>query len=179
LRYDGAAVSGGQKMRAMLSLSLLLCSAVAGAQSAPSPIPGAVSPLATIADIAWMAGQREGEGLGGLSIETISPPVAGQMAGHFQQIEDGKLRFYELYQFVEARGSLLLRIRHFGTDLKSWGQNDGIEEFPLRRLDKDGAYFEGLSMRRVGADGLETIVLIKHKDGRREDAMFRFRRKPL
>ena len=80
-------------MRFVVLLLVLTWSSAVAAQNTRSLAPGAQSPAATIDDLAWLVGHWRGEGLGGQSFETISPPVAGQMAGHFQQVKDGKLSF--------------------------------------------------------------------------------------
>ena len=166
-------------MRIVILAAALFCAAAAPAQNIRSLASGAKRPAASIADVAWMAGQWEGEGLGGRSIETISPPVAGQMAGHFQQVKDGKISFYEIYQFVEKDGSLLLRLKHFNPDLTGWEEKGVTVDFPLVAIDKDGAYFDGLTMRRTGPDRMESFVRIRQKDGTTREAAFRFRRVPL
>lgn len=159
-----------------LLLAACLWPAVAAAQDVRTTSPGATPPKATVADIGWMAGHWEGEGLGGQSIESISPPVAGQMAGHFQQVKDGKLQFYELYQFAPAGDSLILRIKHFNADLSGWEEKDRSAEFPLVALEKNAVYFDGLTMRLTGEDQLETIVRTESRDGTISDERFRFRR---
>ena len=166
-------------MRFMILAFALLWSAAAPAQNTRSLAPGADSPPASLGDIGWMVGHWEGEGLGGQSFETISPPVAGQMAGHFQQVMDGKLSFYEIYHFVPKDGSLVLRIKHFNPDLTGWEEKGVTVDFPFVAIDEDGAYFDGLTMRRTGPDAMESTVRIKQKDGSSQEATFRFKRVKL
>lgn len=156
--------------------TLLFWSAAASAQNVRSLPAGSTSPPATVADIAWMAGHWEGRGLDGHSFETISPPLAGQMAGHFQQVKEGKIAFYELYQFAERNGSIVLRIKHFGPDLTGWEEKDKAVEFPLVALEREAAYFDGLTMRRTGPDEMESFVVIDRGGGVKEEAAFRFKR---
>lgn len=164
-------------MRSFIAAVLLiLLAAPAAAQNLRAAAPGAAPPAATIEDVAWLAGHWVGEGLGGVSIETISPPVARQMAGHFQQIKDGKVQFYEIYQIVEHEGSLLLRLKHFNADLTGWEEKDATVDFPLVALEKDAAYFDGLTFRRRGEDGLDSFVLIGSGAGAPREAAFRFTR---
>lgn len=163
-------------MRSFILLLALIWTTTASAQNTRNLPAGAKSPPATISDIAWMVGHWEGEGLGGQSFETISPPVAGQMAGHFQQVKDGKVSFYEIYHFVPKDGSLVMRIKHFNPDLTGWEEKGATVDFPLVAIEKGAAYFDGLTMRRVGEDGMESFVVIDHKDGRKQEAAFRFRR---
>ena len=161
----------------LLIIALALCAAPAAAQNVRTATPGSEPPAASIQDIAWLAGHWEGEGLGGQSFETISPPVAGQMAGHFQQVNDGKLQFYELYQFVPAGNSLLMRIKHFNADLTAWEEKAVTVDFPLVAIERDAVYFDGLTMRKTADGGMEAFVVIE-KDGNRE-VHFRFRRARL
>lgn len=163
-------------MRPILLLAAFAFATPAHAQNVRSLAPGAASPAATVEDIAWLAGHWEGEGLGGRSFETISPPVAGQMSGHFQQVKDGKLSFYEIYHFVPKGGSLLMRIKHFNADLTGWEEKGESVEFPLVALTRDAVYFDGLTMRRDGEDGLHTFVIIDRGGGKKEEVAFRFRR---
>jgi Domain of unknown function (DUF6265) len=163
-------------MRLLVLLLVLVWSSAVAAQNTRSLAPGAKSPAAGIADLSWLVGHWQGEGIGGQSFETISPPVAGQMAGHFQQVKDGKLSFYEIYQFVPRGNSLVLRLKHFNADLSGWEEKGEAVEFPLVAIEDGAAYFDGLTMRRAGPDGMESFVVIDHKDGRKEEAAFRFKR---
>ena len=43
-------------------------------------------------------------------------------------------------------------------------------------IEEGAAYFDGLTMRRAGADGMESFVVIDRKDGKKEEAAFRFKR---
>jgi hypothetical protein len=163
-------------MRFFVLLLVLIWSSAVAAQNTRSFAAGAKSPVASIDDLSWLVGHWQGEGIGGQSFETISPPVAGQMAGHFQQVKDGKLSFYEIYQFVPRGNSLVLRLKHFNADLSGWEEKGEAVEFPLVAIEDGAAYFDGLTMRRAGADDMESFVVIDHKDGRKEEAAFRFKR---
>ena len=136
---------------------------------------GAPSPAAAIEDIAWLAGHWEGEGLRGRSFETISPPVAGQMVGHFQQVSDGRVQFYEFYQFAQQGESLILRIKHFNADMTGWEDRTESEEFPLVAIETGAAYFDGVTFRKTGANTLESFVRVS-RGGREEEIRFTFRR---
>ena len=161
-------------MKRILLAFALFCAAPAAAQDVPTATPGSTPPAASIDDIAWLGGHWEGEGLGGQSIETISPPVAGQMVGHFQQVKDGKLQFYEIYHFVPHGNSLLMRIKHFNPDLTGWEEKGETVDFPLVAIEKDAVYFDGLTMRKTADGGLESFVVIEDQGNR--VASFRFRR---
>jgi hypothetical protein len=101
------------------------------------------------------------------------------MVGHFQQVKDGKVGFYEFYQFVPAGKSLLLRIKHFNADLTGWEEKAQTVDFPLVAVERDAVYFDGLTFRRAGEDGLEAFVVVEQRDGRKQEISFRFRRAKL
>jgi hypothetical protein len=163
----------------LIILFCLLLSGAAYAQDVRNLEEGQSSPPARIEQLAWLVGHWEGEGLGGQSFETISPPVAGQMTGHFQQVKDGKVQFYELYQFVPNGDSLLLRLKHFNEDLTGWEEKDETVEFPLVAIEKEAVYFDGLTMRRTKDGGMESFVVISDGGGGKGEVVsFRFKRRP-
>ena len=165
-------------MRLIILCCLFLASA-AHAQDVRSLEEGETSPPAKIEQLGWLVGHWEGEGLGGKSYETISPPIGGQMIGHFQQVKDGKVQFYELYQFVPHGDSLRLRLKHFNADLTGWEEKEETVEFPLVAIEKDAVYFDGLTMRRTKDGGMEAFVIVSDGGGDAgETVSFRFKRKP-
>ena len=146
-------------------LILAVSAATAPAQEVRSLGDG-TSPPATIEDMAWIVGSWAGTGLGGESHESWLPPIDGQIAGIFHQSNDDEIQFYELLQFVERDGSLVLRLKHFNRDLSGWEDNSGASavEFPLVAISDNAAYFSGLTYERVGEDGLR-IHLRLRQDG--------------
>lgn len=120
---------------------------------------GAVSPPATIEDLAWIAGHWRGEGLGGQSEEIIAPPLGGQITGMFRQTKaDGSLMFYEFYHFAERDGSLVMRIKHFNPDLTGWEEKNESEEFALVAIEDGAVYFDGLTFAMTGEYQLGSAV---------------------
>lgn len=146
-------------MRIIVTLLLLLMPLQAAAQDIRSLGEGE-SPPATVDQIAWLAGSWQGSGLGGESRESWLPPMNDQMVGVFHQSSGGEIQFYELLQFVERDGSLVLRLKHFNADLSGWEDNssESAIEFPLVAIEDDAAYFSGLTYRRVGDDGLRIYL---------------------
>ena len=161
-----------------IAASLLALASPARAQETRSLAPGAKSPPATVSQLAWLTGAWRGEGLGAPATEVYSAPQGGGMAGHFVQ-EDGKggVAFYELMQVVPRGGSIVYRLRHFGADLKGWEDATGkAVEFPLVAIEADAVHFDGLTLRRSGADAMTAWVKIRHDDGKTEELAFRYRR---
>lgn len=149
-------------MRTLIILASLLLPGSLAAQEVRS-LGDATSPPATLDQIAWLAGSWEGTGLGGESHEAWLPPVNGQMAGIFHQSSEGALQFYEILQFVERDGSLVLRLKHFNRDLSGWEDNsaESAVEFPLVAIEGDTAYFSGLTYERVGEEGLRIYLRLR------------------
>jgi hypothetical protein len=159
--------------------ALLLCTAPGAlAQETRTLTPGAKPPPASVDQLSWLAGTWRGEGIGAPATEVYSSPQAGGILGHFLQ-EDGKggVQFYEIIQIVPVDGSLAYRVRHFNPDLTGWEDKTGkAVEFRLVAIEGDAFYFDGLTLRRSGADAMTAWVRVHKKDGGTEEIAFRYRR---
>lgn len=164
--------------RGTIAALMLLVAALASAatENTWDLAPGATSPPAKIADIAWLQGYWVGTGLGGTVEEAWSPPSAGTMVGMFRMVKDGKPSFYELASIAEQGGTLRMRIKHLDPDLSSWEDKDKSTEFALIELRDGEARFEGLTIRREGKDGLVMFVAIHSKDKPVREAAFCYQR---
>lgn len=148
-------------------------SAGAGAVDVMRLEEGAVSPPATLEDIAWLAGRWVGKGLGGTAEDVIAPASGGHMMGMFRHsTADGAPNFYEFYLFAEKDGSLTQRLRHFSPMLSAWEAKDEFVEFPLVAIEEGAAYFDGLSY--VRGEGGRLTVGVRLDEGR--VALFHYRR---
>lgn len=95
---------------AALLLPVPIAAAEASAPAFHARRPGdAQSPPATIDRVAWLAGRWVGDGLGGVSEETWSPPAGGAMMGTYRLLKDGAPAFHEMFLLVEENGSLILK----------------------------------------------------------------------
>ena len=148
------------------------------AQETRSPAAGAKPPVATIAHVAWLAGTWRGEGLGAQATEVYSAPDGGQITGHFTQVKDRRVVFYELMQIVPVGRSLVYRLRHFAPDLTGWedAKQGKAVEFPLIAIEKDALFFDGMTFRRTGTDTMDVIVRIDGGKKGTHEARFRYRR---
>jgi uncharacterized protein DUF6265 len=135
------------------------------------------SPPATLETMRWFTGTWTGTGLGGTTDETWTAPIAGAMLGTFRLVKDGKPVFYEFLTLVEHEGSLLLRLKHFSPDLTGWEEKTDSIKFPLLKIGPDEIAFDGLTMRREGADTLRIFLAIRSRaDGSIREEMFLLRR---
>jgi hypothetical protein len=144
------------------------------AKNTLASVPGAPPPSAKIADVAWIAGHWKGPSRGGVTAEIWSSPMAGTMMAACRLVRDGKLAFYELAAIAEESGSLTLRLKHFHPDLTGWEEKNEALAFPLVKLDKDVAYFDGVTFRKPAGGNLEIFVRIHHKNGQTTEERFPF-----
>jgi hypothetical protein len=140
--------------------------------------------VASISDMAWIAGRWVDDSGGDLSEETWGPPSGDCVIGMWRWVVGGKARVYELLTITAEADGLVIRLRHF--DRVGVAREDREHPLVLNLVRSSGgeAAFQGpgtsgflrLSYRRVNADTL-TVVLEKgtsEKDAQREE--FRFRR---
>ena len=137
---------------------------------------GAPRPAARVADLAWLAGRWMGEGLGGRVEEAWSPPDGGAMVGYFRLVKDDKPVFYEIMTLIEVEGSVELRLKHVNADMTGWEDKEKFVTFRLVKQDASGAYFSGLTFRRVNADLIEGYLALRSTDGTVREEKFLYRR---
>lgn len=136
---------------------------------------GATSPTASIEDVKWIAGSWRGEVWGGQFEEIWSQPMAGSMMGSFKFTNDNQVKFYELMTISQFQDSLILRLKHFGKDLKGWEEKDKSVDFKLVRLSDKSVFFEGYTFRLISQNEMHVYVVIDN-DGKKQETQFVFKR---
>ena len=126
------------------------------------------SPPAQLEQMQWLAGYWRGEGLGGIFEELWTPPAGDSMMGSFRSIKNGKVEFYEICQIRQEGETLMLRIKHFNGDLKGWEEKDETVDFPLVKIEKDAAYFDGWTLKRVTDKEIVMFVNVDAGDSNQE-----------
>jgi Domain of unknown function (DUF6265) len=135
-------------------------------------------PAAKVADLAWLAGTWTGEGLGGEIDEVWSAPGGGAMVGYFRLVKDGKPVFYEILTLLEVEGSVELRLKHVNPDMTGWEEKQNYVTFRLVKHDATGAYFSGLTFRRVNPDLMEGYLALRDQSTKQvREEKFVYRRK--
>lgn len=132
-------------------------------------------PTATIADMAWLAGNWEGEAFGGTFEEIWGAPADGTMIGMYRLVHEGATTLYEFQLIEEEAGSLVLKVKHFDADLRAWEEKEEYVSFPLVKLTENAVYFEGLTLIRVGEDQLQSFIVIS-RAGEVEEVELAYRR---
>ena len=99
------------------------------------------------------------------------------MVGYFRLVKDGKPVFYEIMTLLENEGSVELRLKHVNPDMTGWEEKNGFVTFELVKHDATGAYFNGLTFRRVSPDVMEGYLALRNKaDGTVREEKFVYHR---
>ena len=136
---------------------------------------GSERPAASVAEVAWLAGQWTGVGLGAVAEEVWLPAVGGAMVGVFRLAGGDRVQVYEIMTLVEEGGSLVLRLKHFNDDLTGWEAADETVDFPLLRVVPDTLWFDGLTIAREGGSRMTVWVALESR-GEVSEGEFRYRR---
>lgn len=127
-------------------------------------------------NIAWIAGTWHGEAFGGITEEIWSEPSGGSMMATFKLIVDEKVQFYEIEVIREIEDSLILQLKHFGSDLKGWETKDETVDFPLREITENKVVFEGMTFEKVSSNEMNVYVDIKNENGTVETVKFNYKK---
>lgn len=134
------------------------------------------SPKATLEDIEWLSGRWTGEAFGGTTEELWSPPSGHSMMGAFKLVVDGKANFYEIVTITEEDETLLLRLKHFHSNLKGWEEKDVTRDFKLVKVTPTRVYFDGYTFEKNSANSMTAYVVVGARDGSQTEEMFPYKR---
>jgi hypothetical protein len=115
-------------------------------------------PTVTFENLAWLVGQWQGEGFGGVCDEIWQPAEAGSMMGTFRLVQNGSVIFYELMIITIENGAPILRLKHFNADMTGWETKDEVITFGSAKVEPNKVEFEGLTYSLVGEDALTIVV---------------------
>jgi hypothetical protein len=133
---------------------------------------GAKSPSASIKDIAWLAGNWSGTGLGGVSDETWGTPNNGVMVGTYRLVVNNKPVFYEMMWLIEQEDSLILRLKHFSPELVGWEEKDKTVDFRFVNKTGNRMNFNGLTYEKTSKSKLTIYLALRQKDGTLKEESF-------
>lgn len=126
-----------------------------------------------IAEMSWLSGKWVSRNNNQFAEEVWSSVESTGMMGMFRMIVDGKVVFYEICQIIEIDKSLILRLKHFDSNLIGWEEKEQTIDFPLIKIEKQTAWFSGITYQRIDNE-LTVWVAMKQKDGSFEEATFKF-----
>lgn len=133
-----------------------------------------IAAAATLADLAWIAGNWKGQAFGGQVEENWSEPSGDSMMASFKLVKEGKVSFYEIEIIREVNQSLLLQLKHFNNDLKGWETKDETVDFPLVKITDNAVYFDGMTFEKLGENQMNVYVLMRQKDGKEYELKFEY-----
>ncbi len=136
----------------------------------------ATSPKATLNDVAWISGNWKGKAFGGITEENWSEPSGDSMMAAFKLIVDNKVNFYEIEIIRQVKESLILQLKHFSGSLKGWESKDETVDFPLVKIDKNIAYFDGMTFEKVNTNEMNVYVLMHDKNGSASELKFNYKK---
>lgn len=141
---------------------------------------GFESPPASLDQMDWLVGQWTGDGIGGApAMESWLPETGGTMVGTFiQQTDEGAISFTEHLYLMEEQGSLVLRLKHFTSELIGWEEKEDMLTFRLVAIEPCAAYFNALTLRCADpakpGEGLIAAVRMKSDKPDPQELLFRF-----
>ena len=111
---------------AMLSAMIPAAIAMGIASAQPASLQSASLDKATLADLAFIAGQWRGEMQGGITEENWSLAAGDSMMGVFRFVKNGKAVFYEMLLIEATPNGPVLRLKHFHPGLRGWEEKDEV-----------------------------------------------------
>jgi hypothetical protein len=130
-----------------------------------------------IEDLSWIVGYWTGPGFGGECEEVWMPGRDGHMVGTFRFWMDGELVFSEFMNLVQEGESVSMKLKHFNPDLTSWEEKEEWTTFRLIELTENKAWFDGLTIERIGNEMIYQLAL--NENGVRTIEELRFSQKEL
>lgn len=98
------------------------------------------------------------------------------MMGMFRLLKEDKVVFYEFFRIAEENGSLVLRLKHFHSDLKGWEEKDAMVNLPLLKITPEEIVFDGMTFRKMGPDAVTVSVMIGGKSDKGYEVKFVYSR---
>lgn len=123
------------------------------------------SPAVQIDELAWIAGNWQGEAFGARTEEVWNLPSGGSMMGMFKLFSDKEVMFYELMTIRQTGKTILMQLKHFNNDLKGWEEQNETVDFKFVKIDKNIVYFDGLTFERVSENEMNVYVVIEEDKG--------------
>jgi len=139
----------------------------------PSTAGGATEKgIATVEDLAWIAGDWHGEIFGGPIQEMWSSPMGGSMTGLSRMGADAKKTVYESLLIEATDGVPTMYLRHFGPKLKAREGGDAMAYSLVSHKSKSAVFktqdtklgFQEISYQREG--DVLTVKLIGQRQGK-------------
>lgn len=133
------------------------------------------SPKTDLSAVAWIAGHWRGEAFGGIAEEIWTPPLGDSMMAAFKLSVNDQVKFYELETISEQGDTLILRLKHFSSDMHGWEEKEETVDFKLVKVTDDKVYFDGMTFENISDDEMNVFVIIEDK-GEKHEMRFNYRK---
>jgi hypothetical protein len=120
---------------------------------------------------AWLAGSWVGNAFGMTFEEVWNPPSANSMVGMFKLMNGDAVQFYELMILAMDEGRLSLKVKHFSDAFVAWEDKPDAVNFRLVAVEDNAIHFSGISFYRIDDDHIEGYIVMKTKDGVKEEKL--------
>lgn len=160
----------------LLAIAALALAAPAAAHPVAEPSAEISQPIDAAS---FLIGEWVGTGMDGEVQESWSPPVGGQMVGHFSYSRDGKPVFYEILLIrPNDVGNLEMLVKHFNADFTAWEDKEEWITFKglAERREDRALRFNGLSIVLDEGGVLTSTVTMRKSDGTVEGVPFVMKR---
>jgi hypothetical protein len=134
---------------------------------------------AELSQFKFLQGAWSGTGLDAKCDEMWTAPAGDCMLGTFRMVKDKKLVFTEFFMLQKNKdGGVVLKLKHFNPNFDGWETKDKFVSFPLVKVEKNTAYFGGLTYAKQADGSLKVWVAMKKKDGTFSEGAFHFKPVP-
>ena len=133
-------------------------------------------PKASLSDVAWIAGHWKGEAFGGITEEIWSPPLGDSMMFVFKLVVNEKVAFYEVGHIRQEGETLILRLKHFNSNLTGWEEKDKTVDFKLVKLEGNRVYFDDFTFEKINESEINIYVVIEQENGSKEEVKFNYKK---
>ena len=133
-------------------------------------------PKASLSDVAWIAGHWMGEAFGGITEEIWSPPLGDSMMFVFKLVVEEKVAFYEVGHIRQEGETLILRLKHFNSNLTGWEEKDQTVDFKLVKLEGNRVYFDDFTFEKINESEINIYVVIEQENGSKEEVKFNYKK---
>jgi hypothetical protein len=125
----------------------------------------------SLEDAAWLAGSWQGEAFGQRFEEVWNPPSGGSMVGFFKLIGKDGASMYEIMLLTVDDGRLSLKVKHFNPDFTAWEEKGDFVNFKFVAREDNALHFSGISFYRKGPNQIDAYIVMRNKEGIREEKL--------
>ena len=114
----------------------------------------------------WLTGNWRGNTSSGLVDEVWSIPIGNSMTGMFRIIKYDKIVLSQMQMITIENNQLILKLRHFNSDFKSWETKNEWVSFPIEKVSYGNILFKGMRYSLDEKGQLVVKMFTTGKDGK-------------